>query len=613
MAFAARSFVLLACLLTATNALNDWSKPCLEGSCSYDLPDSDGQAASGSVKIWSDNKALITDITQAADWEIMGCSPDKLAQDIRIVCKSEDSEKCNHLLDGGAEGKVVRLPENCGQNAFGRIGRAWISEDQTVPQDIARRLVRRAGAPPQVRGVAIDTDFAAIDTSKGTINFALRGANFQGAKGDIDVGQSSDARRRDLTRRIDIIGGAVDLAKDAGNAVADAGSAVVDAGGAAIDAGKSAVNAVVDNKIDVSQSQTLPPLAINKKFNLLNQKVTCPGRSAGLTVDMNANAQVVVTVAVAAAGTIAPPKFTDFVLTTTMNGEINSSIDLKASVSGTLDSGKKQIAPPIGVPGFSIPGIITVGPAFKIDGQALATLDLNVDVNVGVSYKIDNVQAIFPPKNGDKVGTFSIGDTPLKLSASPSVAARGEVEAHIIPALTFGIDAIGGAAKADAFINLDASAHAVLTLNANAEASATVNTTSGKKRAGPARVARIDSRQVQTTASAGFGGCFDTFAQLDVNAGVEGSLFGIFDVGKDFNLFTKKFDLFKKCFGNQARALPGLLMERRTYATINSHRRMSKVSRALRHLEGRALGCPKAGVTDVASVVDSANAVAAAR
>ncbi|KAH8797278.1 hypothetical protein DL96DRAFT_1721319 [Flagelloscypha sp. PMI_526] len=313
------------------------------------------------------------------------------------------------------------------------------------------------------------------------------------------------------------------------------------------------------------------------KFNLVNQKVSCPGHSAGLTVDVNSNAQVIVTVGIAAAGTIIPhtSNFKDFALTTTINGDISSSIDLKASVSGSLG------------PRIQSFRYHHLGPAFKIDAQALATLDLNVDVNIGVSYK-----PFFPSCNGDKVGTFSIGDTSLKLSASPRNAARGEVQAHMIPALTLSIDAISSKAKADAFVNLNASAHAVLTLNANTEASASINTTGGKKRASPAH---IEGRQVQTTASAGFGGCFDVLAQLDVNTSVEGSLFGIFDATKNFNLFTKQLDLFKKCFGNQAHALPGLLMEHTSYTALSSHKHMSK-----------------AGVADTKSV-DSANAAASAQ
>jgi hypothetical protein len=94
---------------------------------------------------WGATEA-IGDITQAADWEILSCDPQSLAQDIRIVCKSADSASCDHLFatpsgvpsrravtsgtlsasaanasgtslpsDGaeqGAVGKIVRLPEN---------------------------------------------------------------------------------------------------------------------------------------------------------------------------------------------------------------------------------------------------------------------------------------------------------------------------------------------------------------------------------------------------------------------------------------------------------------------------------------------------------------------
>lgn len=55
----------------------------------------------------------ISDITGAAGWEILGCSPDAEAQDIRLVCKSDSSHDCAHLYQNiGAVGKIVRLPEN---------------------------------------------------------------------------------------------------------------------------------------------------------------------------------------------------------------------------------------------------------------------------------------------------------------------------------------------------------------------------------------------------------------------------------------------------------------------------------------------------------------------
>ena len=45
---------------------------------------------------------------------ILGCDKDALAQDIRLVCQSDDANAgCDHLYQNiGATGKIVRLPEN---------------------------------------------------------------------------------------------------------------------------------------------------------------------------------------------------------------------------------------------------------------------------------------------------------------------------------------------------------------------------------------------------------------------------------------------------------------------------------------------------------------------
>jgi hypothetical protein len=54
----------------------------------------------------------ITDVTGAAGWEIINCHPDKTEQEIQLVCISPLG-KCGHLFDnGGAEDKIIRLPES---------------------------------------------------------------------------------------------------------------------------------------------------------------------------------------------------------------------------------------------------------------------------------------------------------------------------------------------------------------------------------------------------------------------------------------------------------------------------------------------------------------------
>jgi hypothetical protein len=143
-------------LLTTTHAYNDWSVPCITGSCSYDFTGDEktaptsmslvcvklpicrkswhsprihwhrlGHSISSQVNRHSLSCCLktffiplpYTDITQAAGWQILDCDSgwSNGSHAIRMVCNgtSEQMEQCSHLDDhGGAPNTVVRLPES---------------------------------------------------------------------------------------------------------------------------------------------------------------------------------------------------------------------------------------------------------------------------------------------------------------------------------------------------------------------------------------------------------------------------------------------------------------------------------------------------------------------
>ena len=124
----------LALVLAAgqqTLAANDWSIPCIQGQCSWDIPADSG--ASGTMNIvrlclCSRNSALcrdladratytqwgptnaISDITPAAGWKITSCDPVATKQDIELVCEG-DNPNCGHLFQGEAQNTIVRLPD----------------------------------------------------------------------------------------------------------------------------------------------------------------------------------------------------------------------------------------------------------------------------------------------------------------------------------------------------------------------------------------------------------------------------------------------------------------------------------------------------------------------
>ncbi|KAG5726845.1 hypothetical protein E4T56_gene1090 [Termitomyces sp. T112] len=591
-------FLFVSLAVAAVQALNDWSKPCLSGVCSYDLPDST-ESSSGSLKIWGSRDA-ISDITVAAGWNIINCScsSDELAQDVRLVCNNDDpvAAGCSHLYEGsGAEGKIVRLPESCGKNAFARVARAWIPDDQSIPESISGKIVRRNDSRPQVKALTLDTNFSAVDPSKaGPVNFAVQGANVKGASADIDISSMNGNVERDLTG---FVGNAIDSIKNL-------------------------------DTFNFNKSLSPQPFGIDRTVNLFNESVSCPPNTASLTVDANANATVAAIFGVAASGRFFPFRVNDFAMIIRMSGDIDSSVTMKATASGTLER-KLPIFGPVGIPELNFRGVFTIGPTFEVNGQVSAELDLEADMTVGLNYHFDNAELVFPD---DKTGTagnsnsFAIDDTPLKLSVSPSVKATGNVQAHLIPSLNLSVSA--HKFGTGIFLNLDAFAEMDLSLEGTSQTSVTVDEA---KREGPRTIGRymrraalvaVDSPTVKDFApvtvsgestveptaavtssvassanssttvfledsGASLGGCFNVTVGLDVNAGADADFFGLFDENTQVSLFNKTFELFEKCFNNQKRSL-----------AVNSSLASASLTKPTE------LTCPTAGSASSISVID---------
>jgi hypothetical protein len=514
---------------------NDWSKPCFNGVCTWDHPvQTSGKNAgsSGSMKIWGSPDA-ISDVTEAGGWMILDCEKDKMAQDIRLVCKNDDGAEdgCGHLSRNmSPEGKIVRLPNSCGKMPFARVGKWWTPEDQSIPQETMKKIVRRAGVPAQVKAMTIDTDFASGDVKKtGNVSLAVQGVNFPGNPAGSVNPTGGPQRRSRLAER-----GLFDFVGDVINKIGDAAKTVVDTVEKGVDTVVKGTEQVIDTvknatTINENTNKTLAPIDVDKSFPIFSGTVNCPGFSASLNADVATKAHAVVTIGVAAIGSIIPPKFDDFSVFAGLDADINGALHVAAQASGQVTSGPQTLFE-VGVPGLDFPGILQLGPSFKINGNVIANLDVDVDMTVNLAYNVKNAQMFFPPSDKHKSGgDFKPADSNLKLSATPSIAAQGTLEGHLIPTIDLGINALAGVAQATVFLDLDASA--VLALQLNAGANITKET--GKKAA---------------VKDAGVDGCVDISAGLSVDVGATAGFFGFFNAGTKDSLFAKKFDLFKKCF-----------------------------------------------------------------
>ncbi|KAF9451431.1 hypothetical protein P691DRAFT_773101 [Macrolepiota fuliginosa MF-IS2] len=544
-----KSVAFLPAFLATVHALNDWSVPCFNGECTYDLPAHRGGAV-GSLKIWGANKNAITDITPASGWVILGCDPNALQQNVRIVCQADESDhqSCGNLFrELGKSGKIVRLPETCGKNAFGRLSKTWVDADQSIPASIASKLNRRAGQSPVVRGVAIDTDFKALDVSEtGPVNITIEGSTFPGAQG----ATARRAARSVLFDKLVEKRGFFTWIEDAFGDF---------------------------NTFNLSDSTDITAVSVDKTYNLFNYGLSCPAGngwpaySASAKADLRATTNAVATIGVAAVGTIVPPDLTEFGMFTALNADLNGQFTLVASASGTADTGIKTLYS-VGLPGLDWPGILTLGPTFKINGQALATVDVDVNLNVDLAYTLTNAKLFFPKSSTLSSGVgVSPGSSALALSVNPSLASRTYVEAHIQPRIEVGIDAIAGAATATVFLNVDAHADATLSLDAAAVITPREETAN----------VEVDSRAVTARVT----GCVDVNAGLNIYAGADASFFSLFDKSTSVTLYNKSWDIYAQCWGTSTRR--------------------SEIEPLLeaRELVPRALACPSTNVDTLVKLV----------
>lgn len=211
-----------------------------------------------------------------------------------------------------------------------------------------------------------------------------------------------------------------------------------------------------------------------------------------------------------------------------------------------------------------------------MNANADATLDANLNMDVDIDYDISGATLFFPPgSNNNGGGSFKPGDNQLKLAVSPNVTSNGQITAHLSPTLAFGIKALAGTAQATISLDVDGHATADLSLAGGAKAS-----TSTKKKAA-AKPKR---------AAASFGGCVDVTTGLDVSANADANLLSFFNKGASVSLFSKEFDLFKKCFGDSA--------AKRAYT--------GRAAKAALLAKRASLGCSVSGLPSAQSIVDEA-------
>ncbi|KAI0806563.1 carbohydrate-binding module family 18 [Xylaria sp. FL0064] len=98
-------------------------------------------------------------------WELYDCGDNSHSstRTVKAVCTDEsESSNCNIIFKGGVERTVIEVPAECGPGRYAMAVSMSESVDHTLPEEMVHRLVKRGLLEPRVYDLTFDYDFSVI-------------------------------------------------------------------------------------------------------------------------------------------------------------------------------------------------------------------------------------------------------------------------------------------------------------------------------------------------------------------------------------------------------------------------------------------------------------------
>ncbi|KAI0865410.1 hypothetical protein F4860DRAFT_307737 [Xylaria cubensis] len=423
------------------------------GRVTQGTQDDPNDASFGFVVLASPEAIQVSvDKRDGSHWDVFGCN-DAVTEGehtVQMVC-TDDSEMSNCYKIGlgrGVPGTILEMPEGCGPGRYAVAKDMKPSENQTVPAHVAKRSKI---ANPLVFDLTFDYDFTRVPRDLGDTQIRIDYSNEEGYWNEI-VNKAGEKRK--AKRSLEDFGGNHRRwLEDAWRQ--DHKSGLMSRAelherwfGSDIVSWLKGLFSVADKAplIDHSVSQTIKAILLQEQFQCNLNGIDIQANLdviADLTAKIDTQFGLTI-IATLTEGSILPDLSQSFMYLRN-RGDIDAIFTIDAIVRAAYDTGDIEL---FGLQNFnalfSVPGIITVGPNFKLFGSVNVELSVSGHLEASVKLAKWDTRITFPDQGSDYDPKSLNDDTNPDTQAGKtdfdwSVEASGQITAHVKPQVSFGI------------------------------------------------------------------------------------------------------------------------------------------------------------------------------
>ncbi|KAL2757510.1 glycoside hydrolase family 18 protein [Sodiomyces alcalophilus JCM 7366] len=395
-------------------------------------------------------------------WRLYDCDREihQGRQSARMVCIDEtESSNCHKIFEGGVPTTIMEMPAHCGAGKYAiAVSMDQLPEEEaaaSLPSHARRRLFKRGIEQPRVYNLTFDYDYSILQGRQDKqVRIRIDYSDIPGYWSQV-VAAPPD-RKRSVKREVQREHGGnwkryVDhqFRKERRETPDDQLHEFEKRWFAL------ALEDWLDRQHDAETDYDLVRHSVNQNFRwtLFDQDISCPRLDAHAELWASLNVNVETAAVATFIGSITNIANLQHTYVTFRNsGDVKFTFHFDANAELRFTTGPTEVVgiAPLGA-SFKIPGIVTIGPQFRMMAELNGRASINVNAHVGFNVMKWDFSQQYPLKDSNQGPIHNDKDEPdtedpregLAVRGKPQfgydLRAEGMIEAIVTPIISFGI------------------------------------------------------------------------------------------------------------------------------------------------------------------------------